>query len=154
MKEIQEHQIKICELPETDDEEEKLVKNIKDRLPLAVDGPNTVIEVNSKPVRGRTYPWGVAEKQKTGSCEVTDNGVDTRNQGQLTKSPRAQMEDEGREQVAQMKETETEMEQVFETKARENIQKLKDSEAECQQHHEQMKKNLETQRFRGKMSSV
>ena len=62
MKEIQEHKIKIYEFPETDDEEEnKLVKKIKDRLPLTVVGSNTIIEVNGKRVRGRQYPWGVAE---------------------------------------------------------------------------------------------
>ncbi|XP_063491510.1 septin-7-like [Symphalangus syndactylus] len=62
MKEIQEYKIKIYEFSETDDEEEnKLVKKIKDRLPLAVVGGNTIIEVNSKRVRGRQYPWSVAE---------------------------------------------------------------------------------------------
>lgn len=33
----------------------------QDKLPLAVVGSNTIIEVNSKRVRGRQYPWGVAE---------------------------------------------------------------------------------------------
>uniref|UniRef100_A0A2K5PI27 Septin-type G domain-containing protein n=1 Tax=Cebus imitator TaxID=2715852 RepID=A0A2K5PI27_CEBIM len=62
MKEIQEHKIKIYEFPETDDEEEnKLVKNIKDSLPLAVVGSNTIIEINSKRIRGKQYPWGGAE---------------------------------------------------------------------------------------------
>ncbi|KAL4646861.1 septin-7-like isoform X2 [Arapaima gigas] len=65
MREIQEHKIKIYEFPETDDEEErKLVKKIKDRLPLAVVGSNTTIEVNGKRVRGRQYPWGVAEGKR------------------------------------------------------------------------------------------
>eukprot|EP00064_Thunnus_orientalis_P005418 superscaffoldBa00000531_g5432 len=66
MKEIQEHKIKIYEFPETDDEEEmKIVRKIKDRLPLAVVGSNTIIEVNGKRVRGRQYPWGVAEGERS-----------------------------------------------------------------------------------------
>ncbi len=45
--------------------------SLKDRLPLAVVGSNTIIEVNGKKVRGRQYPWGVAE----GRC--TWNAFDT-----------------------------------------------------------------------------
>uniref|UniRef100_A0A8C5PEX2 Septin n=1 Tax=Leptobrachium leishanense TaxID=445787 RepID=A0A8C5PEX2_9ANUR len=72
MKEIQEHKIKIYEFPETDDEEEnKLVKKIKDRLPLAVVGSNTIIEVNGKRLRGRQYPWGVAEVENSEHCDFT-----------------------------------------------------------------------------------
>ncbi|XP_076868450.1 septin 7b isoform X1 [Brachyhypopomus gauderio] len=72
MREIQEHKIKIYEFPETDDDEEnKLVKKIKDRLPLAVVGSNTIIEVNGKKVRGRQYPWGVAEVENGDHCDFT-----------------------------------------------------------------------------------
>ncbi|KPP74956.1 septin 7-like [Scleropages formosus] len=72
MREIQEHKIKIYQFPETDDEEEnKLVKKIKDRLPLAVVGSNTIIEVNGKRVRGRQYPWGVAEVENGEHCDFT-----------------------------------------------------------------------------------
>ncbi|XP_047460508.1 septin 7a isoform X1 [Mugil cephalus] len=72
MKEIQEHKIKIYEFPETDDEEEmKMVRKIKDRLPLAVVGSNTLIEVNGKRVRGRQYPWGVAEVENGEHCDFT-----------------------------------------------------------------------------------
>uniref|UniRef100_A0AAX7TYR5 Septin n=1 Tax=Astatotilapia calliptera TaxID=8154 RepID=A0AAX7TYR5_ASTCA len=72
MREIQEHKIKIYEFPETDDEEEnRLVKKIKDKLPLAVVGSNTIIEVNSKRVRGRQYPWGVAEVENSDHCDFT-----------------------------------------------------------------------------------
>ncbi|XP_020781633.2 LOW QUALITY PROTEIN: septin-7, partial [Boleophthalmus pectinirostris] len=72
MREIQEHKIKIYEFPETDDEEEmKFVRKIKDRLPLAVVGSNTIIEVNGKRVRGRQYPWGVAEVENSEHCDFT-----------------------------------------------------------------------------------
>ncbi|RXM29146.1 Septin-7 [Acipenser ruthenus] len=72
MKEIQEHKIKMYEFPEMDDEEEnKLVKKITDRLPLAVVGSNTVIEVSGKRVRGRQYPWGVAEVENSEHCDFT-----------------------------------------------------------------------------------
>ncbi|KAF3839595.1 hypothetical protein F7725_018312 [Dissostichus mawsoni] len=164
MREILEHKIKIYEFPETDDEEEnKLVKKIKDKLPLAVVGSNTIIEVNSKRVRGRQYPWGVAEVENSDHCDftilrdmlisrklaaVTYNGPDNNRaaKGPLsTKSPLAQMEEERRDHVTKMKKMEMEMEQVFEMKVKEKVQKLKDSEAELQRRHEQMKKNLEAQ---------
>lgn len=34
-------------------------------MPLAVVGSNVVVEVNGKKVRGRQYPWGVAEGRFT-----------------------------------------------------------------------------------------
>ncbi|XP_072317417.1 septin-7-like isoform X1 [Eucyclogobius newberryi] len=72
MREIQEHKIKIYEFPETDDEEEnRMVKKIKDKLPLAVVGSNTIIEVNAKRIRGRQYPWGVAEVENGDHCDFT-----------------------------------------------------------------------------------
>ncbi|KAM6975909.1 LOW QUALITY PROTEIN: uncharacterized protein LKV04_015176 [Tautogolabrus adspersus] len=72
MKEIQEHKIKIYEFPEKNDEEKnRLVKKIKDKLPLAVEGSNTIIEVNSKSVRGRQYPWGAAEGENSDHCDFT-----------------------------------------------------------------------------------
>ncbi|KAM9307044.1 septin-7-like isoform 1-T1 [Pholidichthys leucotaenia] len=72
MKEIQEHKIKMYEFPETDDMEEmKMVRRLKDRLPLAVVGSNTIIEVNGKRVRGRQYPWGVAEVENGEHCDFT-----------------------------------------------------------------------------------
>uniref|UniRef100_A0A8D3C5P3 Septin n=1 Tax=Scophthalmus maximus TaxID=52904 RepID=A0A8D3C5P3_SCOMX len=72
MREIQEHKIKIYEFPETDDEEEnRLVKKIKDKLPLAVVGSNTITEANGKRVRGRQYPWGVAEVENSDHCDFT-----------------------------------------------------------------------------------
>ena len=62
LNEISQHKIKIYEFPETEDEEEtKLHKVLRDRVPFAVVGSNTVIEVEGKKIRGRRYPWGVAE---------------------------------------------------------------------------------------------
>uniref|UniRef100_A0A7N6C010 Septin n=1 Tax=Anabas testudineus TaxID=64144 RepID=A0A7N6C010_ANATE len=166
MREIQEHKIKIYEFPETDDEEEnRLVKKIKDQLPLAVVGSNTIIEVNGKKVRGRQYPWGVAEVENSDHWNMLKQSIvvsvvthmqdlkDVTNNVHYEnyripdkcKSPLAQMEEERREHVAKMKKMEMEMEQVFEMKVKEKVQKLKDSEAELQRRHEQMKKNLEAQ---------
>ncbi|TWW76129.1 Septin-7 CDC10 protein -like protein [Takifugu flavidus] len=67
MKEIQEHKIKIYEFPDTEDEDDnKLIRKIKEKMPLAVVGSNVVVEVNGKKVRGRQYPWGVAEESQQG----------------------------------------------------------------------------------------
>uniref|UniRef100_A0A669BRS0 Septin n=1 Tax=Oreochromis niloticus TaxID=8128 RepID=A0A669BRS0_ORENI len=72
MKEIQEHKIKIYEFPDVDeDEDNKLVRKIKEKMPLAVVGSNVVIEVNGKKVRGRQYPWGVAEVENGEHCDFT-----------------------------------------------------------------------------------
>lgn len=64
MNEIAQHKIKIYEFPEVEEEEEdhKLHKLLRDRVPFAVVGANTVVEhPDGKKVRGRKYPWGVAE---------------------------------------------------------------------------------------------
>uniref|UniRef100_A0A2K5KRM9 Septin n=1 Tax=Cercocebus atys TaxID=9531 RepID=A0A2K5KRM9_CERAT len=73
MKEIQEHKIKIHEFLETDNKEEnKLVKKIKDHLPVvAVVGSNTITEVNGKTIRGRQYPWGIAKVENGEHCDFT-----------------------------------------------------------------------------------
>lgn len=62
LNEIAQHKIKIYEFPECDDEEEnKIQKKLRDRVPFAVVGSNTVIESGGKRVRGRQYPWGIVE---------------------------------------------------------------------------------------------
>uniref|UniRef100_A0A8D2ELH8 Uncharacterized protein n=1 Tax=Theropithecus gelada TaxID=9565 RepID=A0A8D2ELH8_THEGE len=173
MKEIQEHKIKIYEFSETDDEEEnKLVKKIKDLLlwwvvilPLKLMAKGSeegsilgvllklLIEANScclfmtEHMQDLKDVTNNVHYENYGSrklAAVTYHGVDNnKNKGQLTKSPLAQMEEERREHVAKMKKME--MEQVFEMKVKEKVQKLKHSEAELQRHHEQMKKNLGAQ---------
>ncbi|XP_014210307.1 septin-7 isoform X3 [Copidosoma floridanum] len=62
LNEIAQHKIKIYEFPDAEDEEEnKLHKPLRDRVPFAIVGANTVIEYDGKKVRGRKYPWGVVE---------------------------------------------------------------------------------------------
>lgn len=71
LNEIAQHKIKIYEFPDTseEDEEHKLNKSLKDRVPFAVVGSNTVIEVDGKKIRGRKYPWGIAEVENLEHCD-------------------------------------------------------------------------------------
>ncbi|CAH1155396.1 unnamed protein product [Phaedon cochleariae] len=71
LNEIAQHKIKIYEFPDTpdEDEEQKLNKSLKDRVPFAVVGSNVVIEVDGKKVRGRRYPWGIAEVENLEHCD-------------------------------------------------------------------------------------
>ncbi|KAK3086030.1 hypothetical protein FSP39_012387 [Pinctada imbricata] len=62
LNEIAQHKIRIYEFPECDDEEEtKIQKKLRDRVPFAVVGSNRVIEAGGKKIRGRQYPWGIVE---------------------------------------------------------------------------------------------
>ncbi|KAG8192484.1 hypothetical protein JTE90_018010 [Oedothorax gibbosus] len=69
--EIAQNQIKIYEFPDCDEDEEdnRQQKIMKDRVPFAVVGSNTTIDVNGKQVRGRRYPWGVAEVENMEHCD-------------------------------------------------------------------------------------
>jgi len=59
MNEIAQHKIKIYEFPECEEEDEnKTNKLMKDRVPFAVVGSNTVIDMDGKKYHGRKYPWG------------------------------------------------------------------------------------------------
>ncbi|XP_051838768.1 septin-7-like [Antechinus flavipes] len=173
MKEIQEHQIKIYEFPGTGDAgDKKLVKKIRDRLPLAVVGSNTIIEVDGRRVRGRKYPWGVAEVDNGDHCDftilrnmlmrthtqdlkdVTNNvhyeNYRSRKLAAMTRPrSRAQLlvspRAQREEHAARMRELEAQMQRVFELKLREKVQKLQESEAQLLQRHEQMRLALEQQ---------
>ncbi|XP_069110935.1 septin-7-like isoform X2 [Argopecten irradians] len=62
LNEIARHKIRIYEFPECDDDEDsKIQKKLRDRVPFAVVGSNRVIEAGGKRVRGRQYPWGLVE---------------------------------------------------------------------------------------------
>ncbi|KAH9511085.1 Septin 4, variant 7 [Dermatophagoides farinae] len=62
MNEINQNKIKIYDFPDPEDEEEsKLLKSFKSRVPFAVVGSNYVLEVAGERKRGRKYPWGLVE---------------------------------------------------------------------------------------------
>ncbi|KAK6624905.1 hypothetical protein RUM44_011769 [Polyplax serrata] len=70
MTEIAQHKIKIYEFPDSVDEEEsKLHKVLKERVPFAVVGSNCIVEIDGKKVRGRKYPWGIAEVENLEHCD-------------------------------------------------------------------------------------
>ncbi|KAL4613696.1 septin-7 isoform X1 [Arapaima gigas] len=63
MREIHEHKLKTYDFPDIVEEENcRLVRKIKEKLPLAVVSSSVVVEVNGKKVRGRQYPWGVVQE--------------------------------------------------------------------------------------------
>lgn len=63
MNEIAQHKIKIYDFPEPleDEDEAKVLRSLRSRVPFAIVGANTVIEIDGRKVRGRRYPWGIAE---------------------------------------------------------------------------------------------
>lgn len=64
MAEIAQHKIKIYDFPDCDDEEEnKLQKKLKSRIPFAVVGSNYIVDVDGERKRGRKYPWGLVESK-------------------------------------------------------------------------------------------
>jgi len=68
-KEIEENSIRIYEFPENDQDQDD--ENPNCRVPFAVVGSNTVIEKDGKKVRGRKYPWGIAEVENIDHCDFT-----------------------------------------------------------------------------------
>lgn len=76
-REIQDNgiQIFVPELFEDDDASNAAIKEIRNTIPFAVVGSNTLLEVNGKKIRGRVYPWGVVEGVST--CRVSgDRGCE------------------------------------------------------------------------------
>lgn len=64
LKEVAQHKIKIYDFPESSGEEgegAETTKALRGRVPFAVVGANTVIEQEGRRIRGRKYPWGIAE---------------------------------------------------------------------------------------------
>jgi len=73
MQQIHAAKIKIYEFPDLEDAEEaerKENRRMKDRVPFAVVGSNTVIEnAEGKKVRGRRYPWGAVDIENLNHCD-------------------------------------------------------------------------------------
>ncbi|XP_018405913.1 PREDICTED: septin-7 isoform X6 [Cyphomyrmex costatus] len=70
LNEIAQHKIKIYEFPEVEEEEDnKFHKLLRDRVPFAIVGANTVVEHDGKKIRGRKYPWGIAEVENLEHCD-------------------------------------------------------------------------------------
>nr|XP_037867001.1 septin-7 isoform X5 [Bombyx mori] len=72
MKEIGQHKIKIYDFPESTGEEgdgADVTKSLRARVPFAVVGANTVIEQDGRRIRGRKYPWGIAEVENLEHCD-------------------------------------------------------------------------------------
>lgn len=71
--EIDKFGIQIYPLPDCDDDEDEeyreQCKQLKEAVPFAVIGSNTVLEVKSRKVRGRLYPWGVVEVENPDHCD-------------------------------------------------------------------------------------
>ncbi|XP_037945692.1 protein peanut-like [Teleopsis dalmanni] len=72
LNEIAQHKIKIYDFPSTIEdaaEEIKTTQTLRNRVPFAVVGANTIIEVDGKKVRGRRYPWGLVEVENLTHCD-------------------------------------------------------------------------------------
>ncbi|KRT80956.1 50S ribosome-binding GTPase [Oryctes borbonicus] len=71
--EIAANGIRIYSLPECDSDEDEeykeQVKQLKQAVPFAVCGANTLMEVRGRKVRGRLYPWGVVEVENPEHCD-------------------------------------------------------------------------------------
>ncbi|XP_065316455.1 protein peanut-like isoform X2 [Gordionus sp. m RMFG-2023] len=175
LNEIKQNNINIYEFPSMDDpEENKRNRELKDKVPFAIMGSNMVYDLNNRKIRGRKYPWGIAEVENNDHCDFSAlRDMLIRRHMQHMKdvtanvlyenfrcfklsggcpdaisdmdNPLTQLLEERREQEANLKRTEREMEQVFTVKVKEKETKIKESEAELEKRYEQMKKNLEEQ---------
>ncbi|XP_051720024.1 septin 4b [Ctenopharyngodon idella] len=71
--EIEQYGIKIYQFPDCDSDEDEDFKQqdqeLKDSIPFAVIGSNTVVEAKGKRVRGRLYPWGIVEVENPAHCD-------------------------------------------------------------------------------------
>ncbi|KAK3609330.1 hypothetical protein CHS0354_024872 [Potamilus streckersoni] len=73
IKEIKENRINIYQFPDCDSDEDEEFKEqdraLKEAVPFAVVGSNTVVEAGGKKIRGRMYPWGIVEVENPNHCD-------------------------------------------------------------------------------------
>uniref|UniRef100_A0A3B3QCD4 Septin n=1 Tax=Paramormyrops kingsleyae TaxID=1676925 RepID=A0A3B3QCD4_9TELE len=69
IQDIQAHKIKIYEFPDAGQHEGRKLKiKVEESMPLAVVCSNMEVAIDGKKVRGRQYPWGVAEVANGEHC--------------------------------------------------------------------------------------
>ncbi|CAC5386141.1 SEPT4 [Mytilus coruscus] len=73
LEDIRENDINIYTFPECDSDEDDEFKEqdkaLKEAVPFAVIGSNTVVEAGGKKIRGRMYPWGIVEVDNPKHCD-------------------------------------------------------------------------------------
>lgn len=70
LKEIDDNNINVYRFPALgDDDSENELVDLRERIPFAVVGSNSVIEVAGKKIRGRKYPWGIVEVENIEHCD-------------------------------------------------------------------------------------
>jgi len=72
LNEINASKIQIYEFPDMDDDDVEASKTnamLKSKLPFAIVGSNTTIEIEGKTFRGRQYPWGVVNIDDLNHCD-------------------------------------------------------------------------------------
>lgn len=71
--EVDEHDINIYRFTDSDSDEDEETRreneDLQKSIPFAIIGSNTVVEVGGKRVRGRLYPWGIAEVENPAHCD-------------------------------------------------------------------------------------
>ncbi|XP_071621142.1 septin-4 isoform X2 [Heliangelus exortis] len=71
--EINQYSIRIYQFPECDSDEDEEFKlqdqAMKESIPFAVIGSNTVVEAKGRRIRGRLYPWGIVEVENPSHCD-------------------------------------------------------------------------------------